>query len=380
MFIIIAFLTNNIYAKYNYVFYLEAYSLTRDTSDITYELIKTCQDGEYTNQDVNLKISCNKQIEEVEGFSLDESKKILTKTVSENESKSIILEDFSGNTKEVKYEINSIDKEPPEIIGIDDGVTYNKSINVEYLDNIGVKDIKVDKYGDKLQIYCQEHYYDSGFLKGTYVTSNKIYIDVTEHPKGTKYYKFYLNNNLKGITEKSEYTFTGLKTATTYNVLVQAINENDEIIDSITRTIKTKCFSSISSRKEGDNFYVTISGIDSRVNIGYLCLWNQNSSVQKVSYPQMNSDRSINLSFNAYDVDGKKCNGYYYFHLQLFNSDSNSNYNEVVVMNVMFDGKTYVKLDDDNIDPYELSQNGNYDITVTDLAGNITNKKCIIKK
>lgn len=377
LFFVCVLFSKNIYAKYNYIISMDAFSLNRDTSEILYTIEKNNISDEYINEDIIFKIIANKQIEPVEGFELDESKKILTRIISENENKKIILKDLSGNKKEVNYSISNIDKEPPEILGIENGITYTEAKKVDYTDNVGIKEIKIDKYGERLKINCFEHFYDSGYYKGLDVLSNQIYIDVVEHPKGTSYYKFYLNNQLKATTEKSEYTFTGLSTATTYNVKIEAINENGVILDSVTKSIKTKCFKSISTKKEGDNFYVKIYGIDSRVSAGYLCLWKQNSSIQKYSYPQINADRSMELSFNAYDVDGNKSYGYYYFHLQLFNN-SDSNLNEIVVMNVIFN-EFYTKIDDDNLDPYNLNRNGNYEIIVTDLAGNISKKNCIIK-
>lgn len=378
LFISVVLLSKNIYAKYNFIISMDAFSLNRDVSEILYTIEKSNNTEEYINKDIILKIIFNKKIEPIEGFELDESKKILTKNITQNEEKTFLVKDFSGNQKEVNYSIKNIDKENPQIIGIEDGLTYTEKKDVSYTDNIGIKNIEIERYSDNLEITCMDHYYNAAFYTGLDVLGNQIYVDVTEKPKGTKYYNYYINNELKSSTEKSEYTFTNLNKSTTYTIRIEAIDENKNILDTITRSVKTKSFSSISAQKEGDNFYVKISGIDSRMNVGYCCLWNANSNNQKYSYPVMNSDRSIELSFNAYDVDGTKCSGYYYFHLQLF-STSDSSLDEIVVMNVLFDNSKYIKFDDDNLNPEQLYNSGKYEITVTDLAGNQTKKNCTIK-
>ena len=240
-----------------------------------------------------------------------------------------------------------------------------------------VKDIKADKYTNNLFVRCLNDYYDTTYYKGLDILGNQITVNVTEHPKGTKYYKYYLNNELKATTEEQVHVFTGLTVATTYTYKVEAVNENDEVIKSVTNTVKTKCFKTLNAERVGDNFKVKITGIDSRVNAGFCALWHENSN-QKFTYPTINSDRSIDLSFNAYEVDGIKSTGHYYFHLQLYNY-SDSNFNEIICMNIMFFDNNSAVGDPEKIDPNNLNKNGNYEITVIDLAGNKTTKCCTIQ-
>lgn len=375
--VIIFLLSNQIYAKYNYQIVLDAFYLMRDDSEILYKIEKSVPDNEYTNQDVILKIIANKEIEEVECFKLDETKTTLTKNVSENQESSILLNDLSGNQKEVNYSIKNIDKEPPQIIGVEDGVTYRQPVNIEYTDNTEIKEIKVDKYGNQLIIRCEEDFYDSEFYKGLDVLGNQIYVDVIQHPKDTVNYRFYLNNVLKATTEKSEYTYKGLSTATTYTIKVEAIDNQENILGTVSKTVTTKCFTGIKATKVGDTFKVKITGIDKNASLGFNALWYEGCGTQKYSYPGSNSDYSVDLSFNAYQIDGKKSSGYYYFHLQFFNN-FDSKYNQIFCMNIKFD-KNYEKINDDiDIDPNCLNQRGNYEITVIDVAGNKTTKKCVI--
>ena len=377
-FLSIFLFTNQIYAKYNYKIVFDAFSLKRDNSEIVYQIEKSISDDVYTNKDVVLRIVSNKKIEPVEGFELDEAKTTLTKIITQNEEKTFVLEDISGNKKEVSYLVSNIDKEPPQIIGIEDKKVYNQQMSIQYSDNIGIKEISAEKYHDVLAIKCVDTYHNTGdFYQGIDVLGNSIYIDVVKRPKGTKAYKFYLNNELKATTDVSEYKYEGLQMATTYVVKVEAIDENGEVLGTVSRTQKTKCFTNLIARKQGDNFYVTITGIHNKANVGFCALWYQNCGTQKTTYPSIKSDRSISLSFNAYEITGQKSTtAYYYFHLQLYNY-SDERFNEIISMNIKFDGKTFVK-ESEIVDPNNLKENGNYEITAIDLAGNKTTKTCTI--
>ena len=194
--VILLILSNSIYAKYNYNYVFEAFSLNRDVSEIVYKIEKDVPDGTYTNKDVTLRIVANKKIEEVESFDLDESGMTLSKVFSENETNKIVLNDLSGNQKEISYEINNIDKVPPEIIGIEEGTTYNTKKDIEYKDNVGIYEIKAERYSSNMSVRCMPDYYDTYFYEGLDILGEKIYLDVTEHPKGAKKYKFYINNEL----------------------------------------------------------------------------------------------------------------------------------------------------------------------------------------
>ena len=97
------------YAKFNYNFNIKAFSLTRDTSEIIYEMNKIENFSE-NKRSILLIIKTNKPIENVEGFEISEDKTSLTRLIDKNESKTIILQDFSGNKKEVFYSIENIDE------------------------------------------------------------------------------------------------------------------------------------------------------------------------------------------------------------------------------------------------------------------------------
>ena len=75
-----------------------------------------------TKSNVQVTITANETVKEIEGWSLDATGKILTKTYSQNTSETITLEDLAKNTKQVQIEISNIDKEAPKV-----EITYNKT-------------------------------------------------------------------------------------------------------------------------------------------------------------------------------------------------------------------------------------------------------------
>ena len=62
-------------------------------------------------------IEADEEIEQSSGFVLSEDKKSLSKMVYVNESDKVLVKDLSGNYSEIEYNVNNIDKEPPQIIG-----------------------------------------------------------------------------------------------------------------------------------------------------------------------------------------------------------------------------------------------------------------------
>ena len=362
------------FAKYNYKFTLNAYKLSRDSSEITYVLSRTESDKEYTNKDVTLTIDFNKPIYEIDGFTISENRKKLTKVIKENEKNTITVEDVSGNKKEVTYEINNIDKIPPEIIGVEDGKTYTSNVTLDYKDNVGIKDIVIDKYSDlKLSLY--DDYYDTGSYKGTDLTDTTANIRVVSHPKNTKTYKYYINNSFKAESTNTQYNFTGLKKGTSYTIKVEAIDENGKVLQTATRGIKTRLYSKITGTKNSSGaFSVTVSGIDSSIDSAVAVAFTD-SSGKNITYPSIKSDRSLSVTFKAQAVTETIKSGYYYFHLQLFDDGAHV---DTACCNIVFKESSSSSSTGNTL--YKLTTNGNYHIIVTDLAGNKTEKYITIKK
>ena len=146
------------YCKYAYIFESTVIKLTRDANPPKCTVTYSTQD--WTNENVIVTISVDKKVQQTSGFELSEDKKILSKTVYVNESDTVIVRDLSGNVVEVEYTVNNIDKEPPQIIGCENGKTYEESIDLDYIDNVEIANISIDKYSDNLEIYYNSEYAD----------------------------------------------------------------------------------------------------------------------------------------------------------------------------------------------------------------------------
>jgi len=73
-----------------------------------------------TNQDVKVKIIADEEMKEIEGWTLSEDRKNLTKDYIKNSSETVMIYDSVGNKSKVDVKIVNIDKENPECI-----VKYN---------------------------------------------------------------------------------------------------------------------------------------------------------------------------------------------------------------------------------------------------------------
>ena len=90
---------------------------------------------EKTNQDVEVTINSNKQLKELEGWTLSQDKKSMTKIYSNNTKEEIIVSDISNNQRNETIEINNIDKEPPQLQITYSDVNDNGEITVTITSN-----------------------------------------------------------------------------------------------------------------------------------------------------------------------------------------------------------------------------------------------------
>lgn len=84
-------------------------SITDFTAQVTYSSI------EPTKENVNITITSDRELKELEGWILSENKMSLTKEATENVKWAVNISDKDGNLTTVKIEVNNIDKNPPEI-------------------------------------------------------------------------------------------------------------------------------------------------------------------------------------------------------------------------------------------------------------------------
>ena len=115
MFLLILFsiFANPVWAKYVIEEKIEVASIKIDRTAPSLQVSYSSK--ELTSENVEVTISANENIQEIEGWSLQEDKKILKKEYNKNIKEEIEVKDLSGNISKAVIEINNIDKEAPII-------------------------------------------------------------------------------------------------------------------------------------------------------------------------------------------------------------------------------------------------------------------------
>ena len=118
------------------------YDVLGNSSTFTFNYIKASQDttppavvsitysndngNKVTKEDVVVTITANEDLQPVDGWIV--SGNVMTKTHSENGKYSVVMKDLAGNETIVNYEVKRIDKIPPVIEGITEGMVTNQDV------------------------------------------------------------------------------------------------------------------------------------------------------------------------------------------------------------------------------------------------------------
>lgn len=361
--IILVIAKSTAYAKYAYQFEETIIELTRDPNPPVCSVTYSAE--EMTKENVTVTITANKEIEQVSGFVLSEDKKKLSKEVSENESGMIKIRDFSGNYADIEYAVSNIDKQAPQIIGCENGQTYQSPVLLDYFDDTEIKEIIVDRYNSQLELMLHEIYSDSCFYHGIDRTDSSLTVQIKEHPANTKKYKYYLNNQLYTTTTDTNYTFTGLTKGTTYHIKVVAIDELGNVIDTSTIQGKTSYYHAIESQKSNDKFTATLEQIDYSVEKIRYAVWNGYDEKNIQWYEEKVENEEVSISCLS------QHNGLYpLYTIHAYLYDNQDNVLDMIGFSIDF-GTNYEKKDvSTNIN--EITEAGNYQIIAKDFAGNET--------
>lgn len=156
-------------AKYCASKELEIFDINFDKRELTANILLSEQDKKYTNNDVIVQIKCNKEIKSISGFEFSEDKTCLIKSYQNNTVEKIVIEDYFENKKNIEISITNIDKIAPEILGVENGKTYGKSVNLAYKDNIGIKNISIENTSKKQK-------YNTSFTTENTIIDNQILV------------------------------------------------------------------------------------------------------------------------------------------------------------------------------------------------------------
>ena len=367
---------NIVLAKYTYNINENVIKLSRDTRIANY-VITYSEPVEYTNQDIKVSVTFDKEIEYLFGFNkIDEYN--FEKIYSQNVNENVNFIDYSGNKSSIEIIITNIDKEPPKIIGIEEENNLKVPFKLDYTDNIGVKKIEVKRYVQDLDYRVLDHFYDDNSFYGIDVLDTTIKATIIGRPLGTEKYRYYLNNELKAITDNISYEFKNLTAMTKYTVKIEAIGKNDEVIDVREKVVTTQCFSKVEESKNSNLGIITLKGIYPIVKSIQANVYSDENpnDVTYVQIPYDSSKGEFTFVFNRETF--KYTNPQYGYKIHFYFFDENRKEVSVLPFNLKF-GAVANEFILDVKDVYNIVKKGTYKIVVEDIAGNVTEKYITIK-
>lgn len=357
--IFILVLNNYVYAKYIYDFDEVIINLKREKTNPSCQVSYSTE--EWTNENVIITITSDKEIQPVSGFVLSDDKKILTKEVSENEEGKLIINDLSGNSEEVEYSVTNIDKTMPQINIIEKEDANGLSIECD--DNVGIKEVYVDKYDDELEIQSYQNYWDAYNYYGIDRTKDTLTVHITKHPENTRKYEYYLNNKLYTVSKDKKMTFTGLKNGKEYTVKVNALDKDGNILEKSELNLKTSYYSNIESSKTKNKFKAKINGLSKKVSHVKYAVWNYNYPEKVEWYDAQIIENSVSI-----ELKNKKNQYYPFYAMHVYLYDKNEKVLDVIEFSIDFE-TNYEKANEE-IDLNNLEKKGKYQIILKDYAKN----------
>lgn len=98
-----------------------------------------------TNKDVEVKITSDKELQEIEGWTISSNKLELTKTYTANIIEQINIKDLSGNEVPIEIKIENIDKTKPENAKVTDTIFLTREINTTLILKDTISGIDINK-------------------------------------------------------------------------------------------------------------------------------------------------------------------------------------------------------------------------------------------
>lgn len=316
-----------------------------------------------TNSDVIVYIKSNEEIQSVEGWILKENKTEVYKVLEYNESGEIEIVDLAGNKTNVKYSVDWIDKEPPEIKGIENNECVNKYLNLEYTDNVEVAEVIKNKLGD-LEVYVNYFYenillnYERGF------DQNSITVTIRTMPQGATEFSYYINGEKKAVTREKTYTFEGLNEGELYKISAKTTIDG-EIYESNIREQRTAIFEEINLSETTNSVNLEMKNINEAAYKIRVAAWNEENGQDDIQnyYIENINNKEFKYEINIGNHGNKK--GVYSVHVYIYDKNGNEL--------GMYPGRYEFIEDRDDIE-YEFNKDGTYEVIVKDTANNKTSK------
>ena len=95
-----------------------------------------------TNENIVATITANEEIQEVEGWTISNDKKSLSKTYTENVQENVDVQDLYGNTSQISVSISNIDKQSPILeVSYSEETLTNGNVTVTIISNEKVQNV-----------------------------------------------------------------------------------------------------------------------------------------------------------------------------------------------------------------------------------------------
>ncbi len=164
-----------------------------------------------------------------------------------------------------------------------------------------------------------------------------------------------------------------------YIVKIEAIDENGTVLETVEKETFTNFFSNIETRKSDDIYNAKLMNIDSRIKSFSYVIWSDEDKEDSMTWytgGNISTDRTLELEFNRQNF-GSYTDKSYIYRIHIFLYDETGNIISTLPINILF-GKTVPKKSE--IDIYNLTEGGIYQIIATDFAGNKTEYNIYIIK
>jgi len=138
----------------------------------------------YTNKDVEVKIIADKELQEIEGWTLSSNKLELVKKYKENKVEEIKVKDLVGNEVPIEIKIENIDKVKPENAKVTDTLFLTKQINTKLILKDTISGIDLNKSFYKIDSSKELSNDMASYNK---ITAEEMQINKTVNNDGTYY-------------------------------------------------------------------------------------------------------------------------------------------------------------------------------------------------
>ena len=379
--IILILLTNKVGAYYHYENRFTVFQLNRNSVPANYSI--SYDKNTITNQDVEVRINFDKAISilgDNKGLELSSDRKSLFKLLSNNETNQLLIRDDDFNYKEIQYNVNWIDKEPPVITGAEQGKTYQSNVHLNYTDNYQIAEIYSDYYSDSFSIYSDsQDFYEIDTMQIVPATKNSITVYVLSNKKEMEMYNYYMDDVLYATTHDKKYTFNNLELSETqHHFVVEALDRYGNVLESKETYRKTIPIERVDFALDNGIKYIALKGTPDGLTKISAYVWVDEHYNDTVCNLGLLHDSANSYVISILMSRHKNYSGKYIVKFEMEYTENGENKQATIIGSVYMPNK-YKALNYTGL-PNDFVENGNYYLRCTDEAGNETELDFAVKK